>query len=342
MIADETRLNVSQAITAVINALSDMGSQPNEPSHQVRLQESMLALRGITEFSVNRDPVFAAYAAEIGGAYFFGPELIKSIDRIIKDGAMTPAAARLQIQDILAARYEYINDLNQLISAMGRVNISPERLEPGEAQVGFRVPRALFDNELDGWVNELRVIQRIMRAFSELAVGKPEDLKIGEISTTDPIIFLEAAAPTVALVGMAVSWSLDQWKKIEEIRNLREQTRRLSEQNGGSLDELVANFDDRIKSAIDRSIEQHAEALVQPGKAAGRGHEQVNNIAYALRALTARIERGMTVEIRFLPPAQAAEEEVQQAFADIEKVVPTLAFPPAAGEPVILLPKHED
>jgi prefoldin subunit 5 len=342
LVADESRLDIANKIQTVINSLSNMSSQPGQPAYQIQLREALSTLLNITDFKMTANPVFASYAAEIDAEEFFGPAMIENIARIIDENAMTPAAAQQQIQELASRRAQYVQGLYQLVNSLTQVHIKPEKLEPGESQIGFRIPRDIFGNELDGWIDELRVIRRVMRAFSELATGKSEDLQIGEISTTDPIIFLAAAAPTIALLGGAVSWSIDQWKKVEEVRKLRAETQKISDQSGGALDALVADFDQRITSMIDTSIEAHAKALVQPGEVAGRGHEQVNDITYALRALTARVERGMTIELRFLPPAPDANGEVPQAYVDIEKIVPTLAFPPTAGDPVILLPRYGD
>lgn len=342
LIADENRLDISTKIQTVINALANLSSQPGQPVYQLQLKESLGALLNVTDFRISTDPVFATYAAELSAGEFFGSGMINLIARMIDENAMTPAAAQMQIQELFNRRIAYVQGLNQLINSLIQVNIEPEKLAPGESQIGFRIPRGIFDNELDGWIDELKVIRRIMRAFSELAIGEAEELQIGEISTTDPIIFLAAAAPTIALVGGAVSWSIDQWKKVEEVRKLRAETQKISEQSGGALDALVQEFDQRITSMIDTSIAAHAEALVQPGELAGRGHEQVNDITYALRALTARVERGMTIELRFLPPAPDANGEVPQAYAEMTDVVPRLAFPHAASDPVIMLPRHED
>lgn len=342
LVSDEIRLDIESKIQTVINALANMSSQPGQPAYQLQAKEALGILLGINNFRISADPVFASYAAEIGAGEFFGPALINDIARMIDENAMTPAAAQQQIQELANRRVQYLQGLQQLVSSLTQVHIEPEQLEPGESQIGFRIPRDIFDNELDGWIDELRVIRRVMRAFSELAIGESGDLQIGEISTTDPIIFLTAAAPTIALVGAAVSWSIEQWKKVEEIRKLRAETQKINDGSGGALDALVAGFDQRITSMIDASIETHAKTLVQPGEAAGRGHEQVNDISYALRALTARVERGMTIELRFLPPTPDANGEVPQAYVDIEEIVPTLTFPPAAGDPVIMLPRHGD
>jgi hypothetical protein len=175
-----------------------------------------------------------------------------------------------------------------------------------------------------------------------MATGAPERIEIGEISTTDPIIFLILNPITVAMLGKAVSWSLDQWKKVEEIRKLRADTAKISAGSEGVLDDMVVEYDARINKLIDAQIGAKAALLSAPVVDAGRQNELNNAFVFALKSLVAHVERGMTVEIKYLPsPAGQEEADSPQsaAFNDLAEVLPALVFPPASPAPIVALPK---
>jgi hypothetical protein len=341
LVSEEATLAVTSKIQNVINMLSNVVSQPQQPAYQVQLREALDALENVGVFTFDRDPVFASYASSLGAESYSSSEIIADVENIIDANAITPAAAQQDLQNLLNRRSQFFNYLNQLQESMTNLGVEEHVLALGETQIGFRIPRDLFQNQLQGWIDELKVIRRVLRAFSELATGAPEDLELGEISTTDPLIFILATAPTVAAIGKAVSWSLDQWKKVEEIRKVRAETSKINDSSGGALDTVLAGFDAKIKEIIDDSIKSHAKELVSPEEVPGRQHEQVTDIEYALRALVARIERGMTVELRFLP-SPAAPADVQEAYKDIAQIMPALTFPQPSAEPTILLEGPND
>jgi hypothetical protein len=81
-------------------------------------------------------------------------------------------------------------------------------------------------------------------------------------------------------------------------------------------------------------------------KLRGNVSEQRQHLKAALESVLARIERGMTVEIRFLPPAATTEAVGMEssetaAFASLKQITPQLVFPEAAENPVLQLSHTE-
>jgi hypothetical protein len=78
----------------------------------------------------------------------------------------------------------------------------------------------------------------------------------------------------------------------------------------------------------------------------GRKYEQREDIKWALESILARVERGMTVEIRLIPPTPTAAHEgeapsVPKEFQELQELVPKLTFPRIEGAPVLRLPPSE-
>jgi hypothetical protein len=212
-------------------------------------------------------------------------------------------------------------------------------------EIGFLIPRDLFDGILDQLIKELGVINRIIRAFSEVTIGGAQPIEVRQISTSDPVFFLCLNPITIAALAAAVAWALDQWKKVEEIRKLRSETKKNTSFNEEEIREF---FDSKIDKTIKKAIEEKvSEILPEPKRATGRIHEQRTDLAWALESILARVERGMRVEVRLLPPeappaeAEGEAAEKARAFQSLNETVPQLVFPPADPSPVLELPPPE-
>jgi hypothetical protein len=107
--------------------------------------------------------------------------------------------------------------------------------------------------------------------------------------------------------------------------------------------ELTALLDKSIKDTLEAAVKAKAAELV-PVRAdvAGRKHELQGQMEWALESILTRVERGMAVEIRFLPPKAVATdgaptEEVQK-FNELRTLAEQLQFPEAQRDPILPLP----
>jgi len=142
-----------------------------------------------------------------------------------------------------------------------------------------------------------------------------------------------------------VTWALDTWERAERIRKLRTEARSLEP----SDDDIEKFFGSKIDQMVKEAIEEKTTELIGTDKPTGRKAELRNDLDWALESLLARIERGMTVEIRFLPPPAPAEDEpddpktqkLREAFDIIKETAPKLSFPPPDPNPVLQLPSNK-
>jgi uncharacterized protein YdhG (YjbR/CyaY superfamily) len=348
MIEEDVELKIQSKIQSLLDALNGLAANPQDPGTQLGTKNAQDALENaVAKLGFEADPTYASYVRALSGEKFFSSDLTSEVVDIIAANAMTPAVARDSINTLVAERREYVGHLSSFSNAAIGLGIDSEDLEEGQSQIGFRIPREIFSNELKGWTAELDELRNIIRPFSEIAVGGAESIQIGEISTTDPIIFLILKPVTVALIAKSISWTLDQWKKVEEIRKLRAETAKINANSSGALDLVVQTFDTQIQQVIEDAISKHARELVPQKSEPGRHNEQFTDMTLALRSLVARVERGMTVELKFIPHADGDEQADSDdesggdnAMADIAKIVPKLIFPEPTTEPVIALPNR--
>jgi hypothetical protein len=218
-------------------------------------------------------------------------------------------------------------------------------LEPGTAEVGFLLPRSLFNNHLSDLIRELRDVQRIIRAFSEVATGSVEEVEVRDISTSDPQFFFGLSIATTAALGAAVTWALNTWHQVEKIRKARVEVKNIDVFSESEIDSL---FDSKIKEKINIAVEKKVSELVPDDGSPGRAKEQKTDLKWALESILAHVERGVTIEVRFLPPSprEATEsadppisvEPLPAEFKALQEIQRGLVFPPVKDSPIMQLP----
>ncbi len=145
---------------------------------------------------------------------------------------------------------------------------------------------------------------------------------------------------TTRVLDPASTWALATWKTLLEIRALHDQAK-ATNMPQSILDGIKTQIDETVQRRIEEHVAQVAPATVDEG----RQHELNNQLRWTLRQILAKIERGMTVEIRFLPPAVNSDtpddDEAHAAqtasFDELHEIAKALEFPALQGEPLLAL-----
>lgn len=335
--------NIDQYLSEIEGQMNNLASSPQNSSFQVELSA---ALKRLSDAFYNMQKEFEPRQIkatnEINGQDFFLSDIPSVFSTIINDNPLTPAVARDSINHIISNRRAYINTLTQLNVTLEAVGVEPLELAEGEAEIGFQIPRSMFSNQLDLMTKELNKINRILRAFSELETGSIEPVEIKTISTSDPLFFFGISTPVIIAVGEAVKWGLNLWKEVEEIRLARAQTQKIK---SIPEEQTKAFFDLRITELIENATSRKLDELLSTKERGGREHEQRQDLSFALDYIMAALERGLTVEIRCLPPRDSftgspEEDGGSAGLTQVAIVGRELKFPVRhLGNPILALPK---
>ena len=193
------------------------------------------------------------------------------------------------------------------------LGFQPLKLEPGTAELGFLIPRDLFQNTLGGFSIELKQIDWVVGWFSEAVNGEREAARLDQLSTSDPTVLIGAATDVVLAIGGTITFLLATYKKIVDIKEVRERTRGLKIANDAAL----KPFDDHITKVVNDAFDQKVRELL-PSKGTERDHEVEEGLRWAMRYMMSRFERGMKVEVRFLPPLKSEDGSETPGAADRE------------------------
>jgi hypothetical protein len=348
LLQTDQKLKLQQRLEALRDALINLTSQPGEATYQTAVVSTMadLSKAVANQLEGQLTPARTEALREIGAGPYFSKAMTESIQVMLAENSVTPAAVRDAVTQLAEKRTAFLENLRKTQAGLLALGVQSEPLSPGEADLGFLLPRDLFKNSLSGFSKELTEIEKIINVFSEVVTGAVEPIELKQLSTTDPLIFLRVHVGVVVAIGATITWLLNTWKQGLEIRSLHDKSKTM-----GLPEDVLAGFKKHNQEKIDAAIAQHAQGLLEahPRDEEGRANELRNHLTWAMNSLLAKIERGMTVELRFLPPpapepieqVEGAEpvEAASNPYTELFEISKKLDFPRVAGEPLIPLPK---
>jgi hypothetical protein len=228
LLQKEAEINLQGRLDELASGLGQLVGNPQHPQSQTNVSAAVEQLRTAdASMRASFEPSQVETLEQIGARPFFLDDLPGEVAALVQSNPMSPAVVFSRVNQIATDRQGYLTTIGELRDRLQSVGIVASSLQAGDAEVGFRIPRELFENNLEGLIAELREIRFIIRSFSEVSTGSAEPIIVKQISTTDPIFFFGLATSTIVMIGQAVRWVLQTWKQIEEIRKIRADTQRL-------------------------------------------------------------------------------------------------------------------
>jgi hypothetical protein len=288
-------------------------------------------------------PAISKKIMEIRGYEFFSAQMVDAISQSFIKNAMTPAVVQQEITKLSSSRDGYLQTLRTARDSLHNLGIKAEKLEPGHTELGVLVPRDLFHNELEGFQNELRIINMMIRTFYEASNIPPQPIELREISTSDPTLFLGVDVTVLVLFGLCVKWAIDVIKSIIDIKSIVTSSR-AANLDQKIIEQIESNMHEIVKNKI---VEQTEHLLSSYRGDDGRRNELRQPVHAALEQIVQRVERGMIFELRFLPPPSPGPDEGEDVvkrkkeFDDLAEITASLEFPKIQVDPVLRLTRED-
>ncbi len=251
---------------------------------------------------------------EVGAEKLFGSQLEERVNKIFARNQITPAIARNEIQQLFTQLRSFREALDWLLNAFGRLNIGKEQLRPGECEIGVLIPRMNVNNQLDKLAEELEELNRILSDFAELATGSRPGFEVKSVSTTDFSIFLSPSPITLASISFAVERIIAVYKNLLEIRKLKNELK-----ENGIPDKQLQGVQDHANGIMENGIEAIKNDLFKmfyKQKDGGRENELRTAVGMSLRKIADRIDRGVNIEVRAVPPSVSQSAENNPEIED--------------------------
>jgi hypothetical protein len=343
LLSTDTKLEITPMLNQLSTSLNNLVSNPTHQPFQADYANTTDRLsKAVSKMNASFEPFQAKAIEELKGQKYFLEDFSTEFKSLLQENPATPTIARDKINQFISVRNQYLDTLRILDAKLEEVGVKTLDFAVDEqAEIGFLIPRQMFSNHLDQLIIELRKINRILRAFSELEIGSPEPIELRSISTSDPLFSFGLNMAVILAVGKTVKWALGVWREVEDIRLVRAQTQKLS---SFTSEEVEGIYGTKIKTHVENAIQSKLLELFADKTGSSRKHEQETDLKFALGYILAGIERGLTIEIRHLPPpkSSAAEQETGEKL-DTLRTVATLAkelvFPVVdISNPILSLP----
>lgn len=344
----ESQYQVQAKLDAFASAFADLNANSADPERQKAFkaaQDQLWSSVGAIEAAL--DPKSAEIVEEIGGNPWFTSELIQRLSAIIDANRITLAIASEEITKFSEERKQFVATLIASIGNLKKLGITEYHVEIDEPEVGFEIPRDIFNNELPEFRKELLQIQLIVKSVQRLHGLDSAPIQISTISTTDPLIYIQVVWPVLVTIGGLITWTLDTLERGIRIKSAWDQTN-----SAGLIDKAKIEkfFKPEIEAAVSAAIDAKITTLLtEHSKKSDKELKALLNTV--LKALLSRVERGMRVDLRFsLPPAEPEEGSGQDdAYADIRplatkarEIQARLKTKLISSEPILALEFLED
>jgi hypothetical protein len=328
----DVRLRLQASLEAIRDTLNHLVTSPAHPQQQSSLASVLKTFSAdADELGKTLTPSQAASIAEAGGAEFFDPLIADKVKAAVATNAMTPSVARDFVHDLATRRAEYLTTIEQTLSGLDTLGVSTPELAPGASNLIFVVPRELFDNELESFAKELRFISRLIQHFNEAVVGEPEPVFLEGSSSSIPTVAVAASPKVTESIATIVSRFLEAWEKAEKFRRIRQELIEM-----GLKKQTFDDLSDQISTTVNEVIEESIQLTLDAYKHDQVGKNQLETaLGQDLRRLFGQIERGLTIQFRAKPSANADEAD-RIALENVNRLSREMRFPLMATEPMLL------
>jgi hypothetical protein len=343
LLAAESGNGIQERLTALLGTVTELVANPADQAHQRKVAESLAALEKSASFFVrNLTPAEKRNIAEVRGNPYFSETLVAELSAAFLKNGMTPAVVQQQLKNIIKERQQYIETLRGLQTQLNTIGVESQTLLPGEAEIGILIPRELFHNDLGGFQKELKTLNSIIRTFYEVSNLTPGPVEIRQISTSDPILFLGMDITVLIHLGHTIKWCVDTIKASMDIKKIIEAARAANVEQP-----IIDSLENQITMKVNKCVDEKVAAILADytGEKT-RKNELKKPLHTSLEQILQRVERGMTVEIRFIPPPKPEPEagagDVPHPegakFDELQEIAKSLDFPQIPpGQPMMQL-----
>lgn len=244
----------------VLNAIGGMASNPQDPSQQTALASNLDAFdASVSKAAEDFSPAELERLRLLGSRNFFDRSLYEQILASVNSNPTTPAVARDFIQEIVNSRNGLLDDFRATKALSERLGWTTDVNHDKIAELGFTIPRNIFDNRFDNFIKELDFLKRFVSSVYETLGEDGSDIAVSSLSTTDPLILLGVSFFVAKRVGQTVTWALNSWKSVEEIKEIRSRAAGLKSFSQAEIEKV---FDGKIRDQITAEIKAEAARLV--------------------------------------------------------------------------------
>lgn len=342
---------VSDKLSQMIQSLENIVSSPQTAEYQTTFIKSKTVLFEELENAYSNDetPQWRHHVKELGILKFLGQDLSKVIEPIITENQLTPSNAVVELKEIEKQLKEYALTVNLALTAFNKLNIDYDELAAGECEICYSIPRDYTESELGSLDKEIHQLKFILDRFSEAVTGDIEKFEVRAISTSDYTLYIKVSVAMAVSLGTAISWILDEYKKILEIKKLHIELKKLE-----IPDPITLPIETYSNEVMGKSIKGLVKTIMDETKATnnhGKTKPEVKNgLENAINKLANNIDRGFQITLRIEPPeanknsSEGGEEKIKNntQYFSAQELSTKISYPTIIGKPILSLPESDE
>ena len=327
------RHGIQKNLVNVQDNLKNLVASPQDENHQNIYNTAMDKLKeSVDKMHLEIDPRMNDLIAEINASEYFTDDLHSTIESIIDKNRITMAVGMKEIEKMISDRGDFISKLKQLSSNLDITGFKNEEIEIDTncVEMGMIIPRNLFDNDFEKFINQLGDIRIAIRILSEIETGSSSSMIVGEISSTDPLICVGLPIAVITAIGGLILWALNVWEKIESIRSLRSAAITTQAWTDDQIKEI---YDDKITEIIKEEVQKKIDEIMPKikQKIPGRAQELASSLEWVLNTMLALVERGFKIELPRCKITENIGSDDKEEIEKINKLSNDLIFPEVDG-----------
>lgn len=348
--SDFKRTDLLGSLQNTVNSLKNVVNQSNSSTQNELAKYLSILYAALEQSEYNHySPSWRQIISQLRKDILLGIDLKENILSILSENTITLAVALEKIKNIHTSIKEFHEAIISISEGCTNLKIGSEELENGASDIGILIPRKYIENKLDGFILELKEINLILSIFTEYTTGKKHKLDIKTVSSTDLLIYLVLLPSVAACLAKSVSWIVDTYLKILQIRKIK-----LELINMGIPDKSISGITEYSNNVMREEIEKIVVDIEQKYckiNDPDRRNELHNGIRISLNKLANRIDKGFNIEIRMAlaqheeqpqDTKSAKESEIlKKHYNEIQNASKNMEFRKLEGESLLSLPESE-
>ena len=313
LFAANKKHNIPALVQTVQNTYTQSVQNP-EPGHATEFDAAINALRNVgNEFPIGSlSPSRRNILFSIGGAGFYGEQLVQRVEKIIREG-QTPSNAVAELQEFAQSCQAFFENVGSMRGGFDKLNIEQEGLTDTTAEIEIILPSAITSQNISGFSKQLKRIDRAVSDIREVATGNREPLDIRSVGSGSIEIFVTVDLVTGAAVLTFVTAVV---QLINALLDTRKDRKSLEDKSAPQkiLDQIRAWEQERIDEELDKL---RTELLAAYQGADERKNELNNSLSTSLKLLADAIDRGVDIDVTTAAVTKG-EEDAEDESPDVK------------------------
>ncbi|WP_419787633.1 hypothetical protein [Pseudodesulfovibrio sp.] len=294
----------------------------------------------LNDLTPSQDLVFK----EIDASENVGKGLADRVMKILEENTMTMNLAQQQLEQLSEEVSTFKDNVRAILNGLQKMNIEPDYLEEGEAEVSIVFPIDSSETSLDYLKREVDDLNKIFKVLTEVVDGDTESTKLRAIGSSSLLVTVMASLGVALATAKVINQLVVIYKNVMEIKIKQEELDMIKGKNKQLLDKIL---EESQTDVLNRGIKDLVKELIAMYKGGdkGRKKELEGFLETYLRKLAKKFDDGFGFEVDSEEPEKPEADEDgnmdKKDLKEYEIAVATQKEIQSANEALKSLQRHE-